>query len=279
MGIVAVLFVFVAFSFWYGTWYGRKLPDSEIEQMLGDIEHPRKVQHALSQLVERMEKGDEQVKRWYPKIIVLANSPTAQIRMTAAWVMGQDNKSQEFHNTLLHLLSDSHPLVRRNTALALVRFADSSGRAELGMMLRPFTVRAEHDGTISLSLKNVESESEEEALGTGTLIGRISEENGQVFEVRSPMPGYLKGTMVKDGQKVTIGNELILISPEPKQVLDALRGLYFVGGMEDLPDVELYTRSVPHMNSEIHQQAEFTAKAIRGRSESKTQQSNTPSKR
>jgi hypothetical protein len=273
MTVVAVLFVFVAFSFWYGTWYGRKLSDGEIEQQLSDKEHPRKVQHALSQIAEKIERGDKEVARWYPKIIALAGDPTPQIRMTAAWVMGQDNGSREFHDTLLGLLADSNPLVRRNTALALVRFHDSSGRPELGMMLRPYTLRAEREGTISLSLKDGESQSDkEETLGTGTLIGRIKEENGEVFEVRSPMPGYLKGTMVKDGQRVTIGNEIALISPEPKQVLDALRALYLIGEMDDLPDVELYTRSVPHMNNNIQQQAEFTAKAIRSRAESKVQQ-------
>src|SRR5688572_18943511 len=108
MFIIAVLFVFVAFSFWYGTWYGRKLSDKEIEQQLSDTEHPRKVQHALSQIADRIEHGDQEVKRWYPKIVSLAGDPTPQIRMTAAWVMGQDNTSNEFHSTLLGLLSDSH---------------------------------------------------------------------------------------------------------------------------------------------------------------------------
>ena len=270
--IVASLFIIVPFLFWYGTWYGRKLSDSQIEEQLSDAQHPRKVQHALTQISERIERGDEQVKQWYPKVIALAGDPTPQIRMTAAWVMGQDNRSQEFHNTLLHLLSDPDPLVRRNTALGLVRFADSSGRSELAMMLRPYTVRAESEGIISIALQTSDSEDEQETVGTGTLLARIKEETGQVFEVRSPMPGYLKSTMVKDGSRVTIGNELVLISPEPKQVLDALRGLFFVGEKEDLPDVEVYTRTLPHMGGQIQQQAEFTAKAIRSRSEGKAQQ-------
>jgi hypothetical protein len=270
--IVASLFIIVPFLFWYGTWYGRGLSDSQIEEQLSDTQHPRKVQHALTQISERIERGDEQVKRWYPKVIALAGDPTPQIRMTAAWVMGQDNRSQEFHDTLLRLLSDTDPLVRRNSALGLVRFGDSSGRPELGMMLRPYTVRAEGEGIISIALQTSDSEDEQETVGTGTLLAHIKGENGQVLEVRSPMPGYLKSVMVKDGSKVAIGSELLLISPEPKQVLDALRGLYFVGEMEDIPDVEVYTRTLPHMGSQIQQQAELTAKAIRSRSEGKAQQ-------
>jgi hypothetical protein len=268
---VAALFIIVPFMFWYGTWYGRKLSDSQIEQQLGEVEHPRKVQHALTQISERIEQGDQQVKHWYPKIIALANNPTPQIRMAAAWVMGQDNSSQEFHDTLLRLLSDPDPLVRRNTALGLVRFADPSGRPELTMMLRPYTVRAEQEGVISIALQTSDSEEKEDSVGTGTLLARLREDNGHVSEIRSPMPGYLKSIMVKDGSRVTVGNELLLISPEPKQVLDALRGLYFVGQAEDLPDVELYTRTLPHMGGQIQQQAEFTAKAIRTRAENNAQ--------
>jgi len=45
--------------------------------------------------------------------------------------MGYDNKSEEFHQALLKLLRDTEPLVRRNAALALIRFSDASGRADL----------------------------------------------------------------------------------------------------------------------------------------------------
>ena len=45
--------------------------------------------------------------------------------------MGQDNKSEEFHQALLSLLNDNDPLVRRNAALQLVRFGDGSGKARV----------------------------------------------------------------------------------------------------------------------------------------------------
>src|SRR6267154_1974511 len=56
--------------------------------------------------------------------------------------MGQDNKSEEFHQALQSLLSDNDPLVRRNAALQLVRFGDGSGRPELRSMLQSFEAKS-----------------------------------------------------------------------------------------------------------------------------------------
>src|SRR5882724_905329 len=127
--IVAALFIIVPFLTWYGTWFGRDLSDQDIASYLADEKNPRHIQHALSRVEERIERGDPSARKFYPQIIALARSPTGEIRKTAAWVMGQDNKSEEFHLTLVSLLSDSDPLVRRNAALQLVRFGDASGRS------------------------------------------------------------------------------------------------------------------------------------------------------
>ena len=43
-------------------------------------------------------------------------------------------------------LHDEQPLVRRNAALALVRFNDNSGRAELIATLKPYVLKAPADG-------------------------------------------------------------------------------------------------------------------------------------
>ena len=45
-----------------------------------------------------------------------------------AWLMGADSASEDFYNALEKLLLDAEPIVRRNAALALVRFNDASGR-------------------------------------------------------------------------------------------------------------------------------------------------------
>ena len=64
--------------------------------------HPaREIQHALAQLETRIEARDPRVKQWYPQIVALATDPVDEIRVTDAWVMGQDNTSEEFHRALL----------------------------------------------------------------------------------------------------------------------------------------------------------------------------------
>ncbi len=114
--ILAALFIIVPFLTWYTTWFGRDLSDEEIAKYLADENNPRHIQHALSQLEARIEKGDPSVKKFYPQIVNAAKSPTGEIRKTAAWVMGQDNSSPEFHQALIGLIVDPEPLVRRNAA-------------------------------------------------------------------------------------------------------------------------------------------------------------------
>ncbi len=134
---LAVLFVIVPFLFWHEAWFGRKLSDAEIGRYLEDTGHPRKIQHALSQISDRIVRGDSAVKPWYPRIVALAKHPATEIRILATWTMGQDNTAGIFHQTLRELLNDPDPMVRRNAALSLVRFRDASGRAELVKMLQP----------------------------------------------------------------------------------------------------------------------------------------------
>jgi hypothetical protein len=129
--ILAILFVVVPFLTWYLTWFGRPLSEDDIGKYLSDEKNVRHVQQALTQVEERIEKGDASVSRWYPQIIALSKSQVVEIRKTAAWVMGQDNKSEEFHAGLLNLIKDAHPAVRRNAAVQLVRFRDPGGRVEL----------------------------------------------------------------------------------------------------------------------------------------------------
>src|SRR5262249_6839381 len=153
---------------------------------------------------------------------------------------------------LLSLIKDSNPLVRSNTALSLTRFSDQAARPELLNMLHPYTVRAEREGTVSIILQEGD-----DSIAAGKLLAHIMESNGVVSEVRSPIAGYLKGT-AKDGAKVKVGDELIQISPEPKQVWETLRALYLIGKPEDIPDIESYTHTMAHMDAQIRQQAEFT---------------------
>src|SRR5205085_8458411 len=114
--IVAALFIIVPFLTWYLTWFGRPLSDEKIAEYLADENNPRHIQHALLQIEERIERGDAGSKKFYPQIIASSKSSVPEVRKTAAWVMGQDNRSEEFHGAVVQLLNDDEPLVRRNAA-------------------------------------------------------------------------------------------------------------------------------------------------------------------
>jgi biotin carboxyl carrier protein len=258
--ILAILFVVVPFLTWYLTWFGRPLSDDDIGKYLSDERNVRHVQQALTQIEERIEKGDASVRRWYPQIVALSGSQTAEIRKTAAWVMGQDNKSEEFHAGLLKLIKDAHPAVRRNAAVQLVRFGDASGRAELRAMLEPYNVTAPTEGSVN-SVLTVGVD-----VGENDLIARITNAQNQVQEVRSPLSGKLIQVTAQEGARVAAGDVLLTLSPDAEFVFEALRALFLVGEEEDLPLVEQYARGVEGMPERVKQQAAQTAKAIRNRS-------------
>jgi hypothetical protein len=257
--ILAAIFIVVPFLAWYGTWFGRTLTDDDISKYLVEEDKPRHVQHALSQIVERIQKGDASVKRWYPQIVALASSPTTEIRQTVAWTMGQDHQSQEFHAALLRLLADKEPIVRRNAAIALVRFGDASGRPELLAMLQPYSVAAPFAGTINSVLP------EGSAVTMGSLLARIRQGDEQVQEVRSPLSGKLSGIAMREGVPVAVGDRLLTIAPDVETVENALVALSYVGKREDLALIERYAQGVEAVTERIKEQAALTAKAIQSR--------------
>jgi biotin carboxyl carrier protein len=258
--ILAILFVVVPFLTWYLTWFGRPLSDADLGKYLTDERNVRHVQQALTQVEERIEKGDRSAERWYPQVVALTGSRVVEIRKTVAWVMGQDNKSEEFHRGLLRLMEDEHPAVRRNAAVQLVRFNDASGRVELRSMLQPYSITSTSGGTIG-SVLPAGVEVRENAL-----LARITDAQNQVVEVRSPLAGRLSEVLTHEGARVAAGDLLLKIAPDAEFVFEALRALFLVGEEEDLPDVERYVAGVEGMPERIKQQAAQTAKAIRNRS-------------
>jgi len=261
--ILAILFVVVPFLTWYLTWFGRALSDDSITSYLNDEQNVRHVQQALTQIEERIEKNDQSVKRWYPKIVELSGSNSTEIRKTVAWVMGQDNKSEEFHAALRKLLEDAQPIVRRNSAVQLVRFGDASGRAELLAILQPYNVAAPTEGIISSILKEGGDARE------NALLARITNSQNQTQELRSPLPGKIMNVKAHEGAHVAAGDVVLTIAPDADFVYEALRALFLVGEAEDLPEVERYAQGVEGMPDQVKQQAAQTAKAIRSRSMNK----------
>jgi len=258
--IVAVMFVMVPFLFWRDTWFGRELTDDEIRQYLADTESPRKAQHVLIQISERMAAGDTSTKQWYPEVVELAGHSLAELRVTVAWLMGQDRESQPFHDTLLILLEDDEPLVRRNAALSLAGFADPAGRLVLQSMLRPYTVTTPHAGKLQNRLEPDDSASHE------TLLSRVEQPGAdEPAEVRSPVPGIVRERLLRDGSDVAVGDELIVLDPDPDHVFQSLRALFLVGTEEDIEDVRRFLRPRDDMPAGVAQQARLTVDEIRRR--------------
>ncbi len=257
--ILAVLFVAGALLTWYFTWFGRELSDADISQYLVDEKHPRRVQHALLQIQQRVERGDPKAKQWYPQILALASHPETEFRLTAAWLMGFDSKSGEFHQSLLQLLRDPEPIVRRNAALALVRFADPSGRPEFVSMLSPYVVRASEEGEMASTLN------EGASLARGTLLARITRPDQRTVEVRSPLPGKLERIVAPIGTKVVPGAPIITINSDEDSLWEALRGLSLIGEFTDVPAIESYANGSVASSDRIREQADLAIKAIQSR--------------
>jgi hypothetical protein len=262
LAVVAVLFVVVPFLTWYWTWFGRTLSDEEVERYLREG-NPRHAQHALSQVAAKIEEGNSGAGRWNAQVAALAASRSPDVRMTAAWVMGVEHRSEEFHATLLRLLEDPEPIVRRNAALALVRFGDPRCRGELLAMLRPYTIRAAVAGTALTSLTGGSRVNRE------SLLLRFRTPTGETGDVRSPLPGTVERAAVKDGEGFEAGRELFTLAPDAEQVADALLGLAYFGTAEELPEVERYARGVEGVPEDLKAKAAQTAEAIKRRSGSK----------
>jgi hypothetical protein len=252
---LAILFVAATFLAWYFSWFGRELSDADISKYLADEKNPRHVQHALLQIQQRMERGDTSAKNWYPQIITLSGSPETEFRLTVAWLMGFDNKSQEFHDALLKLLRDQEPIVRRNAALALVRFDDSSGRDELLSMLKPYVLKAPVDGVVASSMR------EGSTVSRRTPLARIEQPDGKVVELRSPLPGRVNKMLKQNGQQVSRDEDLLSLNSDEGTVWEALRALAIVGTKDVLPLIQSYAET----SGRIKEQADLTVKAINHR--------------
>ena len=257
--LLAALFVAATFLAWYFSWFGRELSDADISKYLVDEKNPRHVQHALLQIQHRMENREPAAKNWYPQLITLSGSAETEFRLTVAWLMGFDNQSQEFHDALLKLVRDPEPIVRRNAALALLRFNDSSGREELLSVLRPYSLKAPADGVVASSLK------EGATVARRALLARIQQPDGTVVELRSPLPGRINKITKTNGSQVSRDDELLTLNSDEDSIWEALRGLALVGTADDLPLVQSYVNS-SDASGRIKEQADLTAKAISQRS-------------
>jgi hypothetical protein len=256
--IMAFLFVLMPFLFWNATWFGRPMTDTQLGLALANRSKPREIQHALTQIEARMEAHDPAVRHWYPAVLALANDPVDEIRVTDAWVMGQDNSSQDFHRALGNLLGDANVMVERNAALSLVRFGDDAGHAQIVAMLRPYAMASPLGGTLQTRLKAGD------VVNPGTLVAHVEAPGGRK-EVRATAPGTIERWLATNGAPIAVGQPLLSLEPSESMVWEALRALYLVGRAEDLADVERYARGGEGFSPQVAKQAMATARAIRGR--------------
>jgi biotin carboxyl carrier protein len=259
--VTAWLIVLMPFLFWWSTWFGRRLSDTQITAYLNDDKHPRHIQHALVQLGERMTHQDAAATRWYSQVLRLASHPVEEVRNTDAWVMGQDTSAAAFHETLLQMLQDSSPMVRGNAALSLVRFGDAAGRPQIVALLQPASIVAPVAGRV------IDMDKAGTSVRQGGLIAKLND-GVRTAEIRAPISGRIRALSVATGATVAAGKQLAAIDPGSEQVWEALRALYLVGQLDDLSAIRNYERNVPEIPDRLRQQAVLTEKAIEERATS-----------
>ena len=257
---VAVASIVIPFWFWMDTWFGKPLTDEQIGEYLADTERPRRAQHAMAQISARITAGDESVKAWYPSLLEIASHELPELRVTVAWLMGDDPSSQEFHEALRDLVRDPHPMVRRNAALALAKFADPAGRQEMRGMLQAYRLVSEYAGVVTNRLQPGD------AFDAGALIVRVQADGSEEpRDVRAPLPGIVDRHLHKNGDRVSAGDEVTVIRPESTHVLQALLGLYLVGTPEDIDLIRPFQRPRDGFSAQVAEQATLTLERIRKR--------------
>ncbi|MCY4534140.1 MAG: HEAT repeat domain-containing protein [Bryobacterales bacterium] len=255
---LAIASAVIPFWFWMDTWFGKELSDEQVQEYLTDTERPRRAQHAMAQISGRISAGDESVKAWYPLLLELARHELPELRLTVAWLMGDDPSSDEFHVALLDLVSDPHPMVRRNAALALAKFGDSGGRDEMRGMLQSYRLVSEHAGVVRNRLEPGDT------FDAGALLVRVEpEDGGEPLDVRASIPGIVDRQLRADGDRVSSGDEVTVVRPEMTHVMQALLGLYMVGTVEDIPLIQPYQRPRDELGPQVAQQARQTLERIR----------------
>ena len=254
----AWLLVLMPFLFWWSTWFGRALTPKEMNEYLNDNAHPRHIQHAIVQLGQRMSQHDASAAAWYGDLVRLASNSREEVRSTDAWVMGQDTAGPGFHDALLKMLGDSSMTVRGNAALSLVRFGDSSGRAQIVSLLQPVVITTASAGRV------IDAATAGTMIHQGGLIAKLQSSDSQIHELRSPVTGRVR-LATGTGASVAAGASVATIDPGEEQVWEALRALYLIGQVDDLPAIRPYERELPEVSDRVRVQAMDTQRAIQQR--------------
>ena len=158
-------------------------------------------------------------------------------------------------------------MVRGNAALSLVLFRDNSGRPQIVALLQPARIVAPFVGRVT------DSDKAGTAVHQGGLIAKIqvdpsveaSQNELRTFELRSPISGRIRTLFVAPGSHVGAGAEVATVDPGDEQVWEALRALFLIGQVDDLPAIRPYQRELPEISDRVRQQALLTEQSIRER--------------
>jgi multidrug efflux pump subunit AcrA (membrane-fusion protein) len=162
------------------------------------------------------------------------------------------------------MLNDPSLNVRNNAALALVRFGDGSGHAQIMAMLHPAVVTAPQSGRVVAAAKP------SDPIRNGTMVARIDTGSGAPIEVRAPITGTLATVAVHEGDHVNADAVIASVAPGDQQLWEALRALYLIGTPDDLEYIRPLQResmllpgAAPEpISSRVRQQARDTEQAI-----------------
>src|SRR5579862_4545169 len=71
--VLTFAFVLMPFLLWYMTTFSRPLSDADLAAYFTDSVHPRRAQHALSQIADRIMSPNaairESARNWYPEVV------------------------------------------------------------------------------------------------------------------------------------------------------------------------------------------------------------------
>src|ERR1700722_2555719 len=84
--VLTFAFVLMPFLLWYMTTFSRPLSDADLAAYFTDSVHPRRAQHALSQIADRIMSPNaavrESAKSWYPEVVKFSTSGSDELRVT-----------------------------------------------------------------------------------------------------------------------------------------------------------------------------------------------------
>jgi len=258
MVVIVALVVMVPFLAWYNSWFGRDLSDGRISEILATGTDGPEVQHALSRIQMRLQKGDESATRWRSRIIALTGHELPEVRRMVAWTLGHD-PHETCRAALKTMLGDADLAARRNAAVALTKWRDDAGRAVLLKALKFIEVRAPAGGVLDLKVR------EGDAVTTGRDMAIIETKNSGDLSLRPPMNGRVLELAAAEGDRITSGSIVGTLAPDPESVFAALKALFLVGRAEDAARIEPFARGeVKYMTPEVTEQARKTLEKLRG---------------